>query len=89
MGNVRSAIFWRLREALDPVNGDALMLPPDPELLGDLTAMKFEVRSGKIWVEGKDEIKKRLGRSPDCGDGVGLAHWRVKLWKLTAEMFYV
>jgi hypothetical protein len=87
LGNVRAAMFWKLREAFDPVNGDDLMLPPDPELLGDLTAMKFEVKSGRIFVEKKEDIKQRLGRSPDCADAVALAHWRVKLWKLTADMF--
>jgi hypothetical protein len=73
--NVRAAMYWRLREALDPETGDNLALPPDPELLGDLTAPRFEVRASGVIVEPKADVKERLGRSPDCGDSVALAHW--------------
>jgi hypothetical protein len=70
--NLRALLYWRLREALDPVTGDNLALPPDPELLADLTAPRFEVRSSGIVVEPKEKLKERLGRSPDCGDAVAL-----------------
>jgi hypothetical protein len=73
--NVRAAMYWKLREALDPETGDNLALPPDPELLGDLTAPRFEVRASGILVEAKDVIKERLGRSPHCGDALALSHW--------------
>ena len=75
MSNVRAAMYWKMREALDPENGDNLALPDDPELLADLTAPKYELRSSGISIEAKDDIKERLGRSPDCGDSVCLAHW--------------
>jgi hypothetical protein len=71
--NVRAASYWKLREALDPVNGENLALPPDPELVADLTAPRFKVGVGGIQVESKDDIKKRLGRSPDAADSVVLA----------------
>lgn len=69
----RSEMWWRLREALDPEYGFDLALPPDPALLADLTAPTYSVRPGeppKIYVESKEEQKKRLGRSPDRGDAV-------------------
>ena len=75
MLNVRAASYWGLREALDPTKGDDLALPDDPELLADLCAPKWEMRTGSIKIESKDEIKARLGRSPDCGDAVVLAHY--------------
>jgi len=69
--NMRSAAWWRMRESLDPANDAKLALPPDDELVGDLCAPKWKVNSsGRIQVEGKDEIRKRLGRSPDAGDAV-------------------
>ena len=71
--NLRAEAYWKLREALDPTHGDAIALPPDAELLADLVAPTWEPRSGRIKVEDKDEIKKRLGRSPDAGDAVVLA----------------
>jgi hypothetical protein len=79
--NVRTAMLWRLREALDPEHGDDLQLPPDPELLADLTAPRFEVRAAGIVVESKEEIKERIGRSPDVGDACCLALWRPRKFK--------
>ncbi len=74
--NTRALAYWSLREALDPETGDGLALPPDPELLADLTAPTFEVRASGIVVESKEKIKERLGRSPDRGDAIALAHLR-------------
>ncbi len=75
--NTRSAAWWHLRERLDPDSpDDPILLPPDEELTGDLTAPKWWVTgSGKIQIEGKDELRKRLGRSPDVGDAVVMAFW--------------
>lgn len=75
--NIRAEAYWKLREALDPDYGATLALPPDKELLGDLCAPKWEIRTGKIYIESKEEIIKRLGRSPDCADAVAIAWWSV------------
>jgi hypothetical protein len=71
--NMRAECYWKFREALDPDYDAAMALPPDRELLGDLCAAKWSIRSGRIYIESKDEIIKRLGRSPDCADAVVLA----------------
>lgn len=69
--NRRSAAAWNLREMLDPSYNPTLALPPDDLLTGDLTAPHWRVMSGaKIQVEGKPEIKARIGHSTDAGDGV-------------------
>ncbi len=81
--NTRTAMYWLLREALDPETGDNLALPPDPELLGDLTAPRFEVRASGIVVEAKEHLRERLGRSPDAGDAVALAHLRAQKRRLS------
>jgi hypothetical protein len=73
MANKRAEAYWTLREALDPEKGDGLMLPPDRELLADLCAPRWSMRVSGIQVESKEDIVKRLGRSPDCGDAVVLA----------------
>lgn len=68
--NKRSAAWWGLRERLDPQTS-RLALPPNEDLEADLTAPKWTVTSsGKIKVESKDDIRKRLGRSTDFGDAV-------------------
>jgi hypothetical protein len=71
MANVRSAAWWTLRTALDPSGDPDICLPDDEMLLGDLSAPHWTVTSsGRIQVEGKDDIRKRLGRSTDDGDSV-------------------
>jgi hypothetical protein len=68
--NMRAQLHWRMREALDPAlpDDEAIALPPDPELLADLTAARWSLKSNGIQIEEKAEIKKRLGRSPDKGE---------------------
>jgi hypothetical protein len=77
--NVRAQLWWKMREALEPEKGEDLALPPDKELLGDLCAPRYKVTPRGIQIQSKDEIRKRLGRSTDCGDAVVLAlYHRVK-----------
>ncbi|MGH7095603.1 MAG: terminase [Stellaceae bacterium] len=71
--NKRAEAWWRFREALDPQTGDSVALPPDPELAADLAASRWKLAARGIQVEQKDEIRKRLGRSPDRGDAVVMA----------------
>lgn len=73
--NTRSAAWWNMRELLDPAYDSEIALPPCDILTGDLTAPKRgkDTSSGKITVESKKDIKKRLGRSTDDGDAVVMA----------------
>lgn len=79
--NLRSAAWWNLREMLDPANKENVMLPPDDEMIQDLTTPKWRVTSGgKIAVESKGTTEEggkgviqRLGRSTDKGDSVVMA----------------
>jgi hypothetical protein len=74
--NIRAAAMWSLREALDPDKGAGYCLPPDDKLATDLAAPRWQTMAGgKLVVEDKKDIKKRIGRSPDRGDAVVLAHW--------------
>lgn len=47
-------------------------LPDLPELIPELTQPMYGFKSGKILLEEKDQIKKRLGRSPDLADAMAL-----------------
>lgn len=71
--NLRSQIVWQFREALDPASGENIALPPNRKLRADLRSPHYSTTGGKIKVESKDDIKKRLGRSTDDGDAVLLA----------------
>lgn len=74
--NKRAAAWWNMREILDPDSGEDIALPPDDELLGELVAPKWrESMNGRIQVEEKSEVAKRLNRSPDKADAVVMAFW--------------
>lgn len=68
--NKRAEVWWKFREALEPNLGEPVALPPDPELLADLSAPTWKLTSRGLVIEEKTEIRKRLGRSPDKGDAV-------------------
>ncbi|MEO5859165.1 MAG: hypothetical protein ABIR33_09480 [Pyrinomonadaceae bacterium] len=68
--NRRAETWWMIREALKK---NEISLPPDNKLAADLTNIKFTYTSrGQIKLESKDDIKKRLGRSPDRGDALAI-----------------
>jgi len=74
--NMRAYCYWALRDALDSKLGGVLALPPDDELDQELTSIQWAVQSnGKIKIEPKDDIKKRIARSPDKADAVALTFW--------------
>ena len=75
MRNLRAEYHWRLRESLDPVLGDDLALPPDNELLADLCAPRWKLTASGVQIEAKEDIKERIGRSPDVGEAVMMALW--------------
>lgn len=74
--NLRAAWWWQLREDLDPdpAKGKELAIPDDTELLADLTSPVFQVTPRGIKIESKDDIIKRLNRSPDKGDSLVYAN---------------
>jgi hypothetical protein len=74
--NVRAAMWWNMRDLLNPEYGFEVALPADPNLELDLTTPKWDTMSnGMIKLEAKKEIMKRLGRSPDWGTACCLAYW--------------
>jgi hypothetical protein len=65
----RDELWFGIRDWLK----DGGMLPNDPKLVGELVAVEYAFTpTGKIQVEGKDELRKRLGRSPDRADALAL-----------------
>lgn len=72
--NKRAEATWRFRELLSPESEEKVALPPDAQLRADLASYRWKLVSGGIiQVEAKDEIRKRIGRSPDDGDAVIIA----------------
>ena len=73
--NRRAEAWWKFREELSPdqPGGSVIALPPDPELRADLAAPTWSLRPNGILIESKDDLRKRLGRSPGKGDAVVMA----------------
>lgn len=71
--NLRSQLWWKFREMLDPDNNYTVYLPPDRQLLVELCAPTWKVQGHTIYVESREEIVKRIGRSPDKATAYVLA----------------
>jgi hypothetical protein len=74
--NKRAEAYFKLAEALSPdqPGGSVVQLPNDAALKADLCSVRFKITPrGTVLLESKDEIRKRIGRSPDRADAVVLA----------------
>lgn len=68
--NVRAEMWIRGAQAIK--NGAAL--PHMPELVRELTEPTYTLIGGQFVLEDKDQIKERLGYSPDLADGYMTTH---------------
>jgi hypothetical protein len=50
-------------------------LPDDDQLIADITTPTYSAMGAKYVVERKDEVRKRIGRSPDLGDALSYCLW--------------
>jgi hypothetical protein len=66
--NLRSGIYWNLREA---IRTGKLKLINDQLLINELISIKYKISQDRmIQIESKEELKKRLGKSPDYADSL-------------------
>lgn len=86
--NLRAEMYWKFREALEPGNIDDAepMLPDDPRLLAELTTPRWKVKGTDIQIESKEDIKARVGSSPDRADVVVQVWHRKDKALMTAVM---
>lgn len=64
--NTATEMFFFLKELLEE---KAIVVPDDTELIEDIICRKYEFTSdGRILLEKKDNVKKRIKRSPGKGD---------------------
>jgi hypothetical protein len=75
--NLRAQVWFVAAE-----HAKRAMLPPDRELRADCLAPQYRfTKLAKTIVESKDDIKKRLKRSPDAGDALCLAFYEPPIWR--------
>jgi hypothetical protein len=67
---LRDQLWWAVRDWLRTDPG--AMLPPDEQLIEELSIVTYEVHDGKIRIMAKDQMKELLGRSPDRADSLCL-----------------
>lgn len=68
--NKRAEMWGELNEWL---KGGNVQLPKDEELISDLCSVNKKYDGmGRLGLESKDDLKKRLGRSPDRADALAL-----------------
>lgn len=71
--NMRSMLWWKMREALDPSNNMGVCLPPDRKLKAELCAPMWKPQGNIIYVESREDIVDRINRSPDIATAFILA----------------
>ena len=77
--NMRAYLFWAVRDWLNPKNETGAMLPPDTGFDEEATEIKWGFRSdGRIFIEPKEDIKQRLGRSPDKFDALANTFYPIR-----------
>jgi hypothetical protein len=74
--NVRAQLWWELREF---IRGEGC-IPNDEELINQLASIKygFKPASQKLFIESKDDRKKRGLSSPDRADALMLSFYEPK-----------
>ena len=68
--NLRSELWWKFRELLDPDNNHAVALPPDKQLRAELCTPKWKSVGQEIQVQSREEIFDKLKRSVDRATAV-------------------
>ena len=66
--NIRSYMWWQMTQWVK--GGGAL--PRCDRLARDLTEVMYTRDNGKLLIERKEDIKARIGRSPDTADALAL-----------------
>lgn len=77
--NKRAEMFWNLRDMFKPdkQGRSQVSIPNDNELVKELSQIQYKYSSDKkIKIEDKEEMKKRLGRSPDKADALALTFYK-------------
>lgn len=68
MYNKRAEMWFRMRDWLR--SGGCL--PNTREIIAELTTTQYSMKNGKMLLEPKEIVKKRLGRSPDLADALSM-----------------
>jgi hypothetical protein len=69
--NMRAYLYWCVRDWLNPKYGFEAAIPPCEKLLEECTETRWKFQSnGTVIIEPKEDIVKRIKRSPDYFDAL-------------------
>jgi len=74
--NRRTELYWNMRKSIIPEAANPLFIPKKYNVLRkELPQPRYKMTSKqRIQLESKDEIRKRIGKSPDESDAVALTY---------------
>jgi hypothetical protein len=67
-GNARAKLWWGVRMLFQQWQIDMSNADNQMDLEAQLLQPRYYIKKGKIFIEAKEEIKARIGRSPDNAD---------------------
>ena len=72
--NLKTEAWFYVRDLFEE---GLVSIPDDPKLINQLAACKYEVRDsgGKLKIESKKDMKRKMGGSPDRADAVIVTLW--------------
>jgi len=70
--NARAEMYFNIREK---AMSDEISIPNDPELKTEISYTHYKTNKTRIQIEAKEDIKKKIGRSPDRADSLALAFY--------------
>jgi hypothetical protein len=71
--NRRAEAHWNMRDRLRRRDIDFFQMQHADETVAQLSSIRYRIKKGRIIVEPKEEVRKRIGRSPDDSDALLLA----------------
>jgi len=83
--NLRAQGYWELREILPNIYTDKL----SESFVDELSDLRYKLKGDKILIESKEEIMKRIGRSPDYVDATVYAFLNPDLCVDKHMIFYM
>ena len=69
--NYRAEVYWNLRDRFE--RNEIRLSSADEDLINQLKILRYEIKNGQIKIEGKEDMRKRLGKSPDHADALAYA----------------
>jgi hypothetical protein len=73
---LRDQVWWWLRERF--MEKKDISIPKDDELIEELTTVTWKEEGGKIKIEAKESIQKKIRRSPNKADALCLTEYLLR-----------